>query len=216
MPKIARIIAREILDSRATPTIEASVLTDTGAFGTASVPSGSSTRLGSEDSELRDDDQTRYHGKGVLKAIENITKIISPKLINFEVSEQEKIDQLMLDLDGTGNGAKLGANAILAISIACLKAAASSYHLPLFAYIATRYRPNLPLKIPGPIFNLINGGLHGAGNLDFQEFHVIPSTRLSYSEALRAGAETWVNLKTELIHRRCSRAYVTCDQKLFL
>lgn len=200
MPKISRIVAREILDSRATPTIEVSVLTDIGTFGTSSVPSGAGVGK-NEDVELRDGDPTRYHGNGVLKAVANVQNTITPKLLGFEVSEQEKIDALMIELDGTNNESKLGANAILAISIACLKAAASSYKLPLFKYIGDRYRPSAPLKIPGPIFNLINGGKHGAGNLDFQEFHVIPSTQMSYSDALRAGTETWLNLKDELIHR---------------
>ncbi|MBP9670105.1 phosphopyruvate hydratase [Candidatus Woesebacteria bacterium] len=200
MPKITHIVAREILDSRSTPTIETSVLTDTGAYGTASIPSGASNGK-SEDVELRDGDMNRYHGKGVLKAVDNVNTIIAPKLIGLEVSEQEKIDALMIDLDGTTNESKLGSNAILSVSITCLKASSSSYKLPLFKYIGARYRPSSTLKIPGPIFNLINGGKHGAGNLDFQEFHVIPSTRMSYSDALRAGSETWVNLKEELIHR---------------
>jgi len=200
MPKITRIVAREILDSRATPTIEVSVLTDSGAYGTASVPSGASNGK-NEDVELRDGDMSRYHGKGVLKALSNVETIIAPKLVGMEISQQEAIDARMIDLDGTSNESKLGANAILAVSIAVLKAAANSYKLPLFKYIATRYRPGATLKIPGPIFNLINGGKHGAGNLDFQEFHVIPSTRLSFAEALRAGTETWINLKEELIHR---------------
>jgi len=200
MPKIIKIIAREILDSRAIPTIEASVLTDSGHFGTASVPSGASTGK-NEDVELRDGDPNRYHGKGVLKAVSNIETVIAPKLIGLEVSEQEKIDHLMIDLDGTADESRLGANAILALSVASLKAAASSYKLPLFSYIASRYRPGASLSIPAPLFNLINGGKHGAGNLDFQEFHVIPSTKMSFKEALRSGAETWTNLKLELIHR---------------
>lgn len=200
MPKITRIVAREILDSRATPTVEVSVLTDAGTYGTASVPSGAGKGK-NEDVELRDEDPARYHGKGVLKAVNNAQNIIGPKLVGMEISEQEKIDSLMIDLDGTKNESNLGANAILAISIAALKAAANSYKMPLFKYVGSRYRPGLPLKIPGPIFNLINGGKHGAGNLDFQEFHVIPSTRLSYPDALRAGTETWINLKEELIHR---------------
>ncbi len=200
MPKISRIVAREILDSRATPTIEVSVLTDIGTYGTASVPSGGSVGK-YEDVELRDGDPARYHGNGVLKAVNNAQNIIGPKLVGIEVSEQEKIDGLMIDQDGTNNESKLGANAILAISIATIKAAANSYKLPLFKYIANRYRQGDTLKIPGPIFNLINGGKHGAGNLDFQEFHVIPSTQMSYSDALRAGTETWANLKNELIHR---------------
>jgi len=200
MPKITRIVAREILDSRAVPTIETSVLTDNGSYGTASIPSG--VGLGkNEDLELRDGDLSRYHGNGVLKAIDNVHNILAPKLMGLEISEQEKIDQVMLDLDGTPNESNLGANSILSISIASLKAAANAYKTPLFLYIANRYRPGITLKVPGPIFNLINGGKHGAGNLDFQEFHVIPSTQMSFSNALRAGAETWYNLKEELIHR---------------
>lgn len=200
MPKITRIVAREILDSRATPTVEVSVLTDMGTYGTASVPSGAGVGK-YEDTELRDGDDARYHGNGVLKAVNNAQNIIGPKLIGTEVSEQETIDKIMLDLDGTSNESKLGANAILAVSIASLKAAANSYKMPLFKYIGARYRPGAVLNIPGPIFNLINGGKHGAGNLDFQEFHVIPSTQMSYSDALRAGTEIWLDLKTELIHR---------------
>lgn len=200
MPKITHIVAREILDSRATPTIEVSILTDMGTFGTASVPSGAGVGR-NEDVELRDGDPKRYHGNGVLKAVDNAQNVIGPKLIGMEVGEQEKIDARMIELDGTDNESKLGANTILAISIASLKAAANSYKLPLFKYIGDRYRPGIALKIPGPIFNLINGGKHGAGNLDFQEFHVIPSTQMSYSDALRAGTETWINLKQELIHR---------------
>jgi len=200
MPKITQIIAREILDSRSCPTIETSVLTDSGGYGTASIPSGASNGK-SEDIELRDGDISRYHGKGVLKAVHNVMTVIAPKLIGLEVSQQEKIDALMINLDGTSNESNLGSNAILSVSIACLKASASSYKLPLFKYIGGRYRPGASLQIPGPIFNLINGGKHGAGNLDFQEFHVIPSTKMSYSDALRAGSETWVNLREELIHR---------------
>ncbi|MFH2085518.1 MAG: phosphopyruvate hydratase [bacterium] len=200
MPKITRIVAREILDSRATPTIEVSVLTDSGVYGTASIPSGASTGK-NEDVELRDGDMARYHGKGVLKAIENVHTILGPKLLGIEVSAQEKIDQLMIELDGTDNESKLGANAILGISIACLKAAAAAAKTPLFHYIGSRYRPGVNLQIPGPMFNLINGGKHGAGNLDFQEFHVIPSTKLSFTDALRLGVETWNNLRIELIHR---------------
>ncbi len=200
MAKITRIKAREILDSRAVPTVEVSLLTDTGAFATASVPSGASTGK-NEDVELRDGDKSRYQGKGVLKAIQNIHQEIVPALTGIDVSDQEQIDSIMLKLDGTPNESRLGGNAILAVSIAALKAAASVAHMPLFMYLAKRYRPGGTVQIPGPIFNLINGGKHGAGNLDFQEFHVIPSTRLPFREALRAGAETWENLKSELIHR---------------
>lgn len=200
MAKITRIVAREILDSRATPTLEVSLLCDSGAFGSASVPSGASTGK-NEDLELRDNDPARYHGKGVLQAVTHVNTEISQALIGQEVSDQEHLDQLMLTLDGTKNESRLGANAILGVSIAALKAAASHAQQPLFAYIHERYRPDTPLKLPGPIFNLINGGKHGAGNLDFQEFHVIPTTTLKFSEALRAGAETWVELRSELIRR---------------
>ncbi len=200
MTKITRVIAREILDSRATPTVEVSVLTDSGAFGTASVPSGASTGK-NEDVELRDGDPARYMGLGVLKAVNNVNTVIGPKIVGMEIGEQEKLDQFMISLDGTPNESHLGANAILGTSIACLKASANSYKMPLFQYIGTRYRPGVQLSIPGPLFNLINGGKHGAGNLDFQEFHVIPSTRMPYSDALRAGTEIWLSLKQELIHR---------------
>lgn len=200
MSKISRIVAREILDSRAVPTIEVSILADSGAFATASVPSGASTGK-NEDVELRDNDPNRYHGRGVQKALNNISKEIAPALIGMDVLDQETIDSTMLKLDGTANEARLGANAILATSIAVLKTAAADSHEPLFLYLKNRYRPGSPLQIPGPVFNLINGGKHGAGNLDFQEFHVIPSTTLPFHEALRIGAETWENLKRELIHR---------------
>ncbi len=200
MAKITHIIAREILDSRATPTVEVAVLTDLGTYGTASVPSGASNGK-SEAVELRDEDPNRYHGKGVLKVVEHVNTLIAPKLIGTDVTAQETIDQLMIHLDGTENKSKLGANAILAVSIACLKAAASSLKMPLFVYIKTRYHEGGPYRIPGPIFNLINGGKHGAGNLDFQEFHIIPSTRLSFSDALRIGVETWTDLRDELVHR---------------
>ncbi len=200
MTKITRIAASEILDSRAVPTIEVAIMTDNGSFSVASVPSGVSISK-NEDVELRDGDLDRYHGKGVLKAIEIINKKLAPAIIGREVTEQEKIDQLMLELDGTPNQSKFGSNSILALSIATIKAAASSYHLPLFLYLQKRYRPGSALSIPTPIFNLINGGAHGAGNLDFQEFHVIPSSRTPYHEALRAGAEVWMSLREELIHR---------------
>ncbi len=200
MAKITRIVAREILDSRAIPTIEVSLLTDTGAYSTASVPSGVSVSK-NEDVELRDGDLDRYHGKGVLKAINHIHQTLGPALLGQDPTDQEKLDKIMLELDGTPNQSKLGANSILALSLAALKAAAASYQLPLFLYLQKRYRPGGLLRTPTPIFNLINGGAHGAGNLDFQEFHVIPSSRLPYPDALRAGAEIWMSLKDELIHR---------------
>lgn len=200
MTKISRIIAREILDSRAMPTIEVALLTDTGAYSVASVPSGASSGK-NEDVELRDNDSLRFQGNGVLKAVANVNTILGPALIGHEITDQEGIDDIMLKLDGTNNQSKLGANSILAISIAALKAAASATKLPLFLYIQKRYRPQQSPHIPGPIFNLINGGKHGAGNLDFQEFHVIPSSQMTYSNALRAGTEIWMSLKQELKHR---------------
>lgn len=200
MSKITQIAAREILDSRGNPTVECSLLTDSGHFGTASVPSGASTGK-NEAVELRDGDPNRYLGMGVLKAVQNINDKIAPKLVGHEITEQEELDQIMIDLDGTPNKKTLGANAILAVSIATLKAAALSTGHPLFAYIHDRYRPASAYRIPGPIFNLINGGKHGAGNLDIQEFQIIPSTRYSFSQALQLATEVFHLLKAELIHR---------------
>lgn len=200
MPNIDQIVAREILDSRANPTIEVSVLTDNGAFGTASIPSGASTGK-NEDVELRDGDPNRYMGKGVLKAVNNVTTVIAKALIGHDVSAQNDIDTLMIKLDGTKNESRLGANAILAVSIACLKAAANSLRKPLFLHIRDTYSGPPSLTIPSPMFNLINGGKHGAGNLDFQEFFVIPSTRFPFSQALQIGAELFHYLKLELIRR---------------
>ncbi|MBU2103362.1 MAG: phosphopyruvate hydratase [Candidatus Omnitrophica bacterium] len=200
MPNISQIIAREILDSRGNPTVECSLLTDSGHFGTGSVPSGASTGR-NEALELRDGDQTRYLGMGVLKAVSNINDKIAPKLVGRDVTDQEGIDQLMCSLDGTDSKKNLGANAILAVSIAALKAAAQASGLPLFAYINRRYRGGGQLHLPGPVFNLINGGKHGAGNLDFQEFQIIPSTRFPFHQALQLGTEIFHLLKAELIHR---------------
>jgi len=200
MSNITQIVAREILDSRANPTIEVSVLTDNGAFGTASIPSGASTGK-NEDVELRDEDPNRYLGKGVLKAVNNVSTVIAKALIGHDVSKQTEIDSLMIDLDGTKNESRLGANAILAVSIACLKAAANSLQKPLFLHVRDLFSGPTSLSVPSPMFNLINGGKHGAGNLDFQEFHVIPSTRFPFSQALQIGAELFQYLKLELIRR---------------
>jgi len=200
MPTISKIIAREILDSRGNPTVECSLLTDSGHFGTSSVPSGASTGQG-EALELRDGDLTRYGGQGVLKAVENINLTIAPKMTGLDVTDQSALDQALLNLDGTPSKKNLGANAILAVSISALKAAAHSSGKPLYQYIHDRYRPDSPFHLPGPIFNLINGGKHGGGNLDFQEFQIIPSTRFSFHEALQLGVEIYHALKAELIHR---------------
>lgn len=200
MAKIAQLVGREILDSRGNPTLEVSVLTDTGHFGTASVPSGASTGK-FEAVELRDGDKNRYHGLGVLKAVWNVSNVFAPKLQGVEVTDQLTIDQTLLKIDDTPDKSRLGANTILGISIAVAKAAASVSGLPLFLYLNRQFAGDVPLSVPSPIFNLINGGKHGAGNLDFQEFHLIPSTRYSFSQALQIGAEMASNLKAELIHR---------------
>ncbi len=200
MPKFTQIIAREILDSRGHPTVETTVVLDSGHWAVASVPSGAST--GShEDVELRDNDPNRLQGLGILKAVNNVNTIIAPKLLGMNVEDQEGIDNTMLELDHTKNESRLGANAILSVSIAALKAAAASEGKPLFAYIHDRYSKDTYLTIPAPTFNLINGGKHGAGNLDFQEFHIIPSTRFTYPQALIIAVEINLALKKELIHR---------------
>ncbi|MFH2019315.1 MAG: phosphopyruvate hydratase [bacterium] len=200
MPIITQIVAHEIIDSRGNPTIETSVLLDTGHFGTASIPSGASTGQ-HEAVELRDGDQTRFMGMGVTKAIDNVLKHLAPKLLKQNVLDQAHLDRLMIDLDGHADKSKLGANAILSLSIACLKAAASSSQKPLFLYIRDTFSGPATLSIPSPLFNLINGGKHGAGNLNFQEFHVIPSTRFPFSKAYQIGVELFQFLKLELIRR---------------
>ena len=200
MNKISQIVAREIIDSRGNPTVETSVLLDNGAFGTASVPSGASTGK-NEDVELRDGDMNRFGGMGVLKAVGNVNEKIFPHIKGVDVSDQAALDKKLLDLDGTENERKLGANAILSVSVACLKAAANSARMPLFAYVQKIFAPQNVMSIPSPIFNLINGGKHGAGNLDFQEFHLIPSTRFPFKDSLRIGVEMFQLLRQELIHR---------------
>ena len=199
IPKIASLTAREILDSRGNPTVEATVILDDGSKTIASVPSGASVGK-YEALELRDEDVNRFEGKGVLKAIENIEKKIAPKLKHFPIRPQLEIDRLLLELDGTKNKANLGANATLAVSMACCKAAAISKQVSLFQHIADLYGSEAKtLKIPVPIFNLINGGKHGAGNLDFQEFHIIPSGAKNFFEGLRLAAEIYQATKKVLI-----------------
>jgi enolase len=195
MAKIIAVDAREILDSRATPTIETTIFLDNEIYATASVPSGAS--VGSHEAlELRDEDKQRYLGQGVLKAVYNVEKVISPKIIGLDIGDQEKIDQTMIDLDGTKNKSQLGANAILSCSIAATRAAAFHYQRHLFEYIADlakRFGLKTPetKKIPTPILNLINGGKHGAGNLEFQEFHIIPLGIKTFASQIRAAAEIY-------------------------
>lgn len=202
MPKIAEIIAVEIIDSRANPTVETQVVLDNGISTRGSVPSGISTGQ-DEAFELRDGDQNRFKGMGVLKAINVVNTQISPRLKGMDVVNQLEIDRTLLVLDGTENKSKLGANSLLSVSIAACKAAAACYRLPVHQYIAALLGTGVKGKVtmPVPMFNLINGGKHGAGNLDFQEFMVVPSKVMPYSEALRAGCEIYLMLKDVLRHR---------------
>ena len=190
MSEIIAIQAREILDSRGNPTVEAEVYLESGAFGRAAVPSGASTGT-REALELRDNDQKRYGGKGVLKAVENINETITPNLLGIEATQQILIDQIMLGLDGTKNKEKLGANAILGVSLAVAKAAAAELELPLYNYLGGVNAKVLPV----PMMNILNGGAHADNNVDIQEFMILPAGASSFAEALCMGAETFHALK---------------------
>ena len=190
---IENIIAREILDSRGNPTVEADVFLNDGSFGRAAVPSGASTGE-HEANELRDGDENRYFGKGVLKAVENINTKIADELIGFDSREQVSIDRMMIDLDGTDNKSNLGANAILAVSLATAKAAAASLKLPLYRYLGGTNAKILPT----PMMNIINGGRHADNNVDFQEFMIVPVGAETFAEALRMGTEVFHTLKNVL------------------
>src|SRR5690349_6683372 len=184
MSYIAEVHARQILDSRGNPTVEVDIVTDEGALGRAAVPSGASTGI-HEAVELRDNDKSKYVGKGVLKAVDNVNKIIAEKLVGFEVADQAGIDAVMIELDGTANKSKLGANAMLAVSMAAAKAAAQEAGLPLFRYIGGTNARVLPV----PMMNILNGGAHADNKIDFQEFMVMPIGAPSFSEGLRWGVE---------------------------
>ena len=199
--KIKKIHAREILDSRGTPTVEAEVTLDYGCTGIASVPSGASTGE-HEAIELRDGDPDRYFGKGVLKAVSNVNDIIAPELIGMNILDQEAIDRLMIDLDGTPNKSHLGANAILAVSLAVAKAAANGLGTPLYRYLGTQESTVMPV----PMMNIINGGSHSDSPIAFQEFMIRPIGARSFSEALRMGAEVFHTLKGVLKKRGLSTA----------
>ncbi len=190
MAKIEKTVAREILDSRGNPTVEVDIILDDGTIGRAAVPSGASTGR-HEACELRDDDPKRYLGKGVTKAINNVTETIGPKIKGLDPSEQENIDKLMIDLDGTDNKSNLGANAILGVSIAIARAAASMLNKPLYSYIGK----NDNYIIPVPMMNIINGGEHADNNLDIQEFMIMPVGANCFKDALRIGAEVFHSLK---------------------
>jgi enolase len=199
MSAIVDVIAREILDSRGNPTVEADVLLESGVMGRAAVPSGASTGT-KEAVELRDGDKQRYLGKGVLKAVEFVNTEIAEAIIGLDAMEQAFIDQTMIDLDGTENKARLGANAILAVSMAVAKAAAEESGLPLYRYLGGASR----MEMPVPMMNIINGGAHATGGADIQEFMVVPVGSQSFREALRCGAEIFHHLKDILHHRGLS------------
>lgn len=195
MAKIKQIFAREILNAKGHPTIETTVVLTDGATGVASCPSGTSTGK-YEALEIRDNDDKKFQGLGVSNAILNINEIITPALSNMDASKQQEIDKKMIDLDGTHNKARLGANATLSVSMAVAKAAARSSVLPLFLYLREYIKKeNMPLKIPTPAFNMINGGKHAHGTIDFQEFLLIPATSKAYDESLNIGTSVYFALQ---------------------
>ena len=193
MSSIINIHARQILDSRGNPTVEVDVETESGHKGRAAVPSGASTGI-HEAVELRDDDKGVYLGKGVFKAIQNVNETIFNELVGYDVREQELIDKIMIDIDGTENKSKLGANAILAVSLAVAKAAAASSNLSLYRYIGGVNAKTLPV----PMLNILNGGAHADNSIDFQEFMVMPTKAASFSDSLRMGVEVFHTLKKVL------------------
>ena len=201
MAVIEQVIAREILDSRGNPTVEVEVCLEDGTIATAAVPSGASTGM-FEAVELRDGDKSRYSGKGVLKAIDNVNAKIGPALIGYDATEQVAIDNLMLQLDGTDNKSNLGANAILGVSMAVARAAAESLDLPLFVYLGGFNAKELPV----PMMNILNGGAHADNNVDIQEFMIMPVGAKSFAEALRSCAEVYHTLKSVLHNKGLSTA----------
>ena len=188
-PQILKCCGREILDSRGNPTVEATVVLTDGTVGVASVPSGASTGI-FEAHELRDGDKNRYGGKGVREAVDNVCDILSPALSGMYASEQEKLDHTLLQLDGTDNKSKLGANALLAVSLANARAAANWYRMPLYRYLGGVE----PHRMPIPMMNVLNGGAHASNNMDIQEFMIVPVGAPSFAEALRWGSEIYHTL----------------------
>jgi enolase len=193
MSYIIEVHARQILDSRGNPTVEVDVLTDDGAIGRAAVPSGASTGI-HEAVELRDNDKKKYVGKGVLKAVKNVNTLISDAIVGFDITQQAAIDEALIALDGTPNKSKLGANAMLAVSMAVAKAAAEEAALPLYRYIGGTNAKTLPI----PMMNILNGGAHADNKIDFQEFMIMPVGASSFSEGLRWGVEIFHTLKSVL------------------
>ncbi len=193
MPSIIDVYAREVIDSRGNPTIEVEVTTESGAFGRAMVPSGASTGE-REALELRDGDKSRFNGKGVTKAVSNVNDVIADAVLGMDVTDQNAIDKVMLDLDGTDFKSKLGANAILGVSMACARAAADYYGIPLYKYFGGFNGKTLPV----PMMNVLNGGSHADSTVDFQEFMIMPVGAKSIKEALRMGSETFQALRKVL------------------
>ncbi len=191
--QIVDVMAREILDSRGNPTVEVDILLEDGGFGRAAVPSGASTGA-HEAVELRDTQAKRYMGKGVMKAVQNVNEIIAPEVVGMDACAQEDLDQLLIKLDGTANKGKLGANAVLGVSLAAAKAAADSAGLPLYRYLGGCSANILPV----PMMNILNGGKHADNNVDFQEFMIMPIGAKTFPDALRMGAETFHTLKKVL------------------
>lgn len=200
---IHTIVAREILDSRGNPTIETTVILENGYRATVGIPSGASASK-YEVGELRDKDPSRFEGMGVLKAVQNVTTLIAPSLRGLDAFNQAKLDQTMIELDGTKDKERLGANSVLSVSLAAALAAANSQRVPLYGYINSLFSARIPTsmtRIPTPTFNVINGGKHGAGNLDFQEFHIVPASSLPYHKGLEMGVEVYHSVKKILTYR---------------
>jgi enolase len=205
MSRIADIRAREIVDSRGNPTVEADVLLESGAVGRAAVPAGAST--GSREAvELRDRDSRRYQGKGVLKAVENINTVLAPALLRYDVRDQAGLDRKMIDLDGTESKGRLGANALLAVSLAAAHAAARDQRQPLYGYLSQHLLSGRDPVMPVPQMNIVNGGAHANNSLDIQEFMILPVGAPNFREALRYGAEIFHTLKKLLSDRGLSTA----------
>jgi enolase 1/2/3 len=205
MAKIAKVLARQILDSRGNPTVEADVILDDGSRGRAAVPSGASTGE-HEALELRDGDQSTYMGKGVLKAVHNANTAIAQAVAGMDAANQTALDRRMIETDGTPTKSKLGANAILAVSMAAARAAALAERQPLYKYLARYSSERAANTLPVPMMNILNGGAHADNSVDLQEFMVMPAGASSFSEALRMGVETFHNLKTVLNKRNYSTA----------
>jgi enolase len=203
MAKIKHIWSREILDSRGIPTIETACMIDTGAVSVSSVPAGTST--GSHEAlELRDTDNPRYLGQGVLKAVEGVNSVLGPAIVGMDPTDQLAVDKKLVEVDGTENKTRFGANAALSLSEVTARSGAIASNMPLYSWIytlAAKGNITSKVKVPTPLFNMINGGLHGAGNLDFQEFWVVPASNKNFAEGLQMGAEIYHTIGKNLAHR---------------